>query len=68
MKGQRGSAIFAMDNAFLNISHTDFINNNVETKGIITLSESHLIMQSCILDKSFGSAIAGDVVKNIELT
>ena len=52
----------------MNISHTEFINHNVETKGVITLSESILNMKSCIIDKSYGSAISGDAASNIEIS
>ena len=62
-----GAAIFALNDAKLDISNSMFLKCNSTTGGLIDLSnESNLTMSSSTVDEFTGSAILGDTA-NIEL-
>ena len=50
MISDSGAAIFALNNANLDISQSQFINNSVTKDGIITFTQSNMTMWSSSFD------------------
>ena len=67
MNAESGAAIFALNNADLHISNSQFLKCNSTTGGLIDLqNQSNIAMLSSVIEEFIGSAIVGDTV-NIEL-
>ena len=67
MYAESGAAIFALNDAVLDIKHSRFKHSSVAIGGIITFSESTLNMNASTIDEFIGGAIAGEASKNLQL-
>ena len=67
MAGESGTAIFALNNANLDIYNSNYINNSATNGGLITISESSISLRTSTIDQFSGSAIEGDT-SSFELT
>ena len=60
MNSESGAAILAINNAVLNITKSQFLQNSATRDGVIAITESNLIIQSSTIEQCNGGAVFGD--------